>query len=232
MAKSGYDLIAREYYDAGHVTSRNFDEITKDALSQEKVIFVDGLVLECGAGKGRATEYLKLNSNQIVQLDASLKMLELEEREQCLIQLNADACRIPMPSQQFVGVVGFLVDPFLGLDFLSEAYRMLKDGGKLLLTSPSEEWGSALRKKLNLDEMTTRFKILGTEDTVVLPSILHSKVKIEEMLKHVGFNNVLVKGHCLSENVKNTSPDITCVLNELNIDKNELPIIYTIRATR
>jgi SAM-dependent methyltransferase len=232
MAKSGYDLIAREYYDEGHVTCRNFDLITKFALSTEQVDFVDGLVLECGAGRGRATEYLQLDKSQIIQLDASSKMLALEEREECLIQLNADACSIPMPPQQFAGVVGFLVDPFLGLDFLSEAYRMLSDGGKLLLTSPTEEWGRALRKKLKLDDMTTRFRILGTEDTIILPSILHSKVKIEKMLKHVGFNNVLVEGHCLSENVENISPDITSVLTELNIVKNELPIIYTIKATR
>jgi SAM-dependent methyltransferase len=232
MAKLGYDLIAIEYYDEGHVTSRNFDQITINALSGQQVSFGDGLVLECGAGRGRAIEFLQLDKSQIVQLDASSAMLALENREPCLLQINADACSIPMPSEQFVGVVGFLVDPFLGLDFLSEAYRMLIQDGELLLTAPAEEWGRGLRDKLGIDLMTTRFKILGTEDIVVLPSILHSRGKIEKMLEHVGFKNIIIKSHCVPDGIVNISPDITCVLDELCISKDNLPIIYTIRATK
>lgn len=232
MAESGYDLIASEYYDNGHITSRNFDEITKKALISVRLNVGNGLVLECGAGRGRAAEYLNLPSKQIVQLDASAEMLNLKEREDCLLQVHADACSIPLSSEQFCGVVGFLVDPFLGLDFLKEAHRVLQSDGELLLTTPTNEWGEKLRKSLGIDTMTTRFKVLGSENTVVLPSNLHSKDRLVEMLNHIGFKEVKVVGHSLTGDMNPISPDITNVIDNLEDKHTELPIIYVIRARK
>lgn len=232
MPRSAYDEIASEYYDSRHITSRNFDSATRVALAKHPFEFSEGLVLEIGAGRGRASEFLRVDGSRIVQLDNSEIMFALEGREASLLQIHADACHIPLVPQQFGTVVGFLVDPFMGLACLAEAYRMLIDGGRLLLTVPTLQWGKNLREHLEIDVMTTRFKMLGTEKFVVMPSILHSKDRIEGMLALTGFREIVIYDHCLVEGEDPISPDITSVCEALNIDCFQLPVIHTIRAQR
>lgn len=232
MPRSAYDEIASEYYESGHITSRNFDNATRVALAKHPFDVPEGLVLEIGAGRGRVQEFLRVDGSRILQLDNSEVMFALEEREGSLLQIHADACRIPLVSQQFGTVVGFLVDPFMGLACLAEAYRMLIDGGRLLLTVPTRQWGTNLRERLEIDVMTTRFKILDTEKTVVMPSLLHSKERIEEMLALSGFREIVIYDHCLAEGEEPISPDITSVCEALHLDYFKLPVIHTIRAQR
>jgi SAM-dependent methyltransferase len=232
LSKSGYDQIASEYYSERHVTSRNFDAATKLALENDPFIIPEGLVLELGSGKGRANEFLGIEPSRIVQLDSSLPMLELAARESCLLRVWADACSIPLVSRQFAGVVGFLVDPFLGLDCLAEAHRMLKDGGQLLLTTPTEQWGRALRGQLHIDLMTTRFNRVQGDGAVVLPSLLYTKERIKQMLEHSGFREVRITDECLPSGLSDVSQDIVAPSCELAVDLHALPIIHTIRAQR
>lgn len=232
MPNSGYDRIAREYYDQGHQTSRNFDSATIDALRNRQFAPPDGLVLEVGAGRGRAFEFLQIDRSLVVQLDSSELMLAVEPREQSSLRIHADACSMPLLGRQFAAVVGFLVDPFMGLDFLAEAYRMLIDGGLLLLTVPTLEWGRPLREELEIDIMTTRFKLLGTEKSVVLPSLLHTPERIEEMLRITGFVEIAVTAGYISDEEKIVSPDIQCVCTARNIRPSQLPIIHLITAQR
>lgn len=232
MPQSGYDIIANEYYDAGHVTSRNFDLTTKAALAQLPFPCDAGLVLELGAGRGRATEFLGVEKDRLIQLDSSEAMFALPNREPCGLKILSDACKIPLVSGQFAFVVGFLVDPFMGLDCLAEAFRMLTGRGKLLLTVPAKRWGDAIRSELGIDSMTTRFKILGTEQTVQLPSVLHTPNRIEEMLEMSGFRDISVTGHCLPANEQTVSPDITAAARKLNVPVDQLEIINVVRAAR
>lgn len=235
MAKSGYDQIAAEYYQSQHITSRNFDSATQAALRIKPFVLPDSkneLILEIGAGRGRANEFLGVASMRVVQLDNSRLMLELPQREPCLLQIFADACDIPLMSQQFASVVGFLIDPFLGLNCLAEVYRMLKIGGRILLTVPTREWGYDLRKRLEIDPMMTRFKKCGTEDTILLPSLLYTKEKLETMFAHTGFREVEICDHCLPVSVSHVSPDIESVAKLKDIDIYNLPVIHTIEALR
>lgn len=232
MPQSGYDVIAKEYYNSEHVTSRNFDSATRLALQQFPFPCEDGMILELGAGRGRSMEYLAADQLRLVQLDLSEEMLNLDQREPCVLKVLADACKIPLASQQFAYVVGFLVDPFMGLDCLAEAFRMLQNGGQLLLTVPTKEWGDAIRSKLQIDKLTTRFRIIGTERTVLLPSVLHSPNRIYEMLEISGFKEILIHDHPLPENEQTVSPDIMHACDLLGVKLTELPIIHSIRARR
>jgi len=230
MPNSGYDKIADEYYQAGHQTSRNFDHATSNLLSGLQTNIPFGMILEVGAGRGRAVEFLNVTPRQLVQLDNSDAMLRLVDREDSLLRIHADACRMPMIEPQFSAVVGFLVDPFMGLDFLAEAHRMLKDSGLLLLTVPTKQWGDPLREKLGIDPTTTRFKLLGKEEILVLPSLLHSPERLREMLALSGFKKIDITDGFLPENEQPISPDISSVADRLKVVPQEIPIIHVITA--
>lgn len=232
MQPSAYDVIASEYYDTGHITSRNFDHATQLALRDHPFHVPDtGLVLELGAGRGRATEFLNLPAARIVQLDASAEMLTLPTREPSLLRVLADAQCIPLMSAQFAAVVGFLVDPFIGPRSVAEAHRMLVPGGRLLMTTPTQAWGTALRRKLNIDVTTTRFRLLGTEQTVVLPSLLHSPDELTSMLTSAGFRDISVLAHAVPPNEEPLSKDIEDACDSPDLAR-ALPVVHTIRATR
>ena len=192
MPNSGYDRIAAEYYDQGHQTSRNFDLATARALEREPFLPSPALFLKSEPEEGEH------RSSCVSTLHKSFSSTVRSQCSSCspenprLLRVHADACKIPLIGGQFSAVVGFLVDPFMGLDFLAEAHRMLMPGGVALLTVPTLEWGEPLRNQLGIDVMTTRFRLLGTERTVVLPSLLHSKDRLEEMLRITGFLDVSV----------------------------------------
>lgn len=232
MPDSSYDIIADEYYDVRHVTSRNFDDTTKIALRDRPFPCEGGLVLEVGAGRGRATEYLGVDGSRLIQLDSSEKMLSLPSREGCLLKMVADACAVPLASKQFTFVVGFLVDPFFGLDCLGEAFRVLKDDGQILLTVPTKQWGDTLRASLKIDPRTTRFRLVDGEKSVVLPSVLHSPGQILDMLDVSGFRCCDVTSHCLPPGLQGVSPDISSVAGVLGVSVSELEVLHLIRARR
>jgi hypothetical protein len=169
---------------------------------------------------------------RVVQLDYSEVMLALEDREPALLRVHADACAIPLFPHQFAAVVGFLIDPFFGLQSLHEAHRMLVTGGRLFLTVPTAIWGTALRRELGIDEMTTRFKTVDGESKVILPSVLHPPERIHQMMEIAGFTEVQVLDHCLPQGEPTISPDITSVAEVLHQDVWTIPVIHSIRARR
>lgn len=229
---SCYDVIAAEYYDPRHVTSRNFDQVTRAAFRETHFFPPPGLVLEVGAGRGRANEFLSIEPSRIVQLDDSEAMLSVTPREPCLLKVLADARDVPLCSQQFSAIVGFLVDPFMGADFVAQAFRLLTPNGRLLLTIPTRQWGVALRRTLGINESTTRFKVFATDNLVVLPSHLFSKHELAGMLRVAGFRDVTIDDHCLSIHDIPVSPDITAAADAIQADRHQLPILHSIFASR
>ena len=131
---------------------------TKAALTSHPVpVPGKGLILEVGCGRGRCNEFLSISADRIVQLDSSCKMLALKDRESCLLQVYADATSVPLFDEQFTAVVGFLIDPFIGLGFFTEALRLLVPNGLLLATTPAAEWGLSLRGNKEPEVSSARF---------------------------------------------------------------------------
>jgi SAM-dependent methyltransferase len=225
-----YDALAAEYYDQSHVTSRNFDATTKVAATDWRKRLPDDLVLEPGAGRGRVGEFLGAPPERVVQLDSSAEMLALSDREPALLHVLHDAEELPFPDAEFRCVAAFLCDGFLGLNFLGEAKRVLKPGGVLFGTTPSYEWGSALRELLDIDIMTTRF-VLKAGGSTTVPSFLYPRAQLEDMLARVGFvADVDLREHSLPTDTADVSDDITQVAERLAVDVAELPILYSFRA--
>jgi SAM-dependent methyltransferase len=228
---NAYGVLASEYYLPIHKTSRNFDATTLHALAQRKPRLEDGLVLEVGCGRGRVGEFLGIAPSRVVQLDLSREMLSLDDRERCALRLQADATNIPLFDSQFAAVVGFLSDAFLGLSFFFEANRMLNRGGGLVLTTPSHEWGEALRGNEEPKRSEARFKTNANQD-VIVPSTLFPASRLEEMLKHSGFEQIAITRHCLPAGVHPISPDIELAARSTGVEIHELPILYLISAYR
>jgi SAM-dependent methyltransferase len=233
MEKTGYDLLAPEYYDGFHKTCRNFDVATEAALAQDPIEIPDqGMILEVGCGRGRSNEFLGLPANRIVQLDASREMLALEDREPSSLRVLADATSVPLFDKQFSGIVGFLIDPFIGLAFFSETYRLLVPGGRLVVTTPAAEWALSLRGHDEPGASSARFITKDRRSVVVVPSTVMSSTRIAEMLAFYGFESITITEHCLPEGADPISPDIQIVAEKQAIEVHEVPILYVISANR
>jgi SAM-dependent methyltransferase len=230
MHLTGYDTLAAEYYDNFHKTCRNFDMATRTALDARSAsVPKDGLILEVGCGRGRSTEFLSTSPDRVVQLDSSREMLALHGRETSLLKILADATSVPFFDEQFKAVVGFLVDPFVGMCFFGEAFRLLVGGGLLLFTTPTADWGHSLRGEREPQASLARF-LTKNKFIVEVPSTLLSPTKLEEMLSHSGFKEVLVTDHCLPDDAECISPDVQSVADKRGIAVSELPIIHLITA--
>lgn len=233
MRTAPYDLIASEYYAASHQTSRNFDQTSSHALQPVRArIPPTGLVLDIGAGRGRCNEFLAVNPERVVQLDNSQRMLEVNPREACMLRVLHQAESLPFFNTEFSFVASFLCDPFLGLNFLHEAYRVLAPGGLFVATTPSYEWGAPLRAHLGISTLETRF--ITREGKVVVPSVLIPHNKLIEMLELAGFegDKVRVSRHRLPHNVAPISPDIIMPADALRVGVHELDILYLIEAEK
>lgn len=229
-----YDQIANEYYNESHKTCRNFDETSKNALKEYKGwIPSKGLILDIGCGRGRCKEFLDIDCSRVIQLDSSQEMLKLSPREECLLQVHHSAEKLPFIDSSFSCITSFLCDPFFGLDFLKESFRVLQPNGLFIATTPSYEWGRELRKKIKIDESETRF-ILSDGKQVKVPSILASKDLIISMLKRSGFSyeSIKITGHKLPNDVTIISKDVIDAANELRCEPTELDLVYLIIAKR
>jgi SAM-dependent methyltransferase len=230
-----YDALADEYYDASHQTSRNFDVTSKAALKTFcSLIPADGQVLEVGAGRGRCREFLDIDSGvRVIQLDSSSRMLAISPREPALLRVVHEAELLPFMSGAFSCVTAFLCDPFLGLNFLAEAHRVLSKDGLLVATTPAYEWGAPLRKELKLELNQTRFITRDGAERHV-PSVLVSRDQIRAMLARVGFvtSTIRVEAHRLPQGTHPVSPDVQKPAACLQVDPFELDVLYTIIAAK
>jgi SAM-dependent methyltransferase len=228
-----YDEIADEYYEAAHKTSRNFDQATVAAMASiRKVVPLEGLILDVGAGRGRCNEYLGIAPERVVQLDSSTKMLQVSPREASALRIVHSADKLPFLDDQFPCVTSFLCDPFLGLNFLAEVHRVLQREGVFIATTPAFEWGSTLRAKLNVDLMSTRF--ITRNGKLVVPSVLVPISQLRQMLKHTGFleSKFSITTHKLPRGVGPVSDDILQPARELGRDPYDLEILYAVVATK
>ncbi len=135
-------------YDEGldYIVGKDIQQEIIKKLSEEHNL---GDVLEFGCGTGYFTKVIAKNSKDVIATDLSDEMLEvartlLKEFQNITIQ-KADCENVSFPSGKFdtvfmVNVIHFIKNPTKAL---RESYRILKDGGLLLLvdyTSYSMKW--------------------------------------------------------------------------------------------
>ena len=175
----GYDLAAGSYDER----EKYLNSFEKDKLLP-LLGKVDGLkILDAGAGTGRLAMKMAKMGASVVALDVSEKMLEVLRKKNKIETIVGDVKSLPFEEGTFDWVVAaFLIvhikDPGR---FFDEAYRVLKDGGRLLVTN------------INQKEPP---EVKTTEGPIKIESYYHRPERIKEKLEELAFvveREVLVK---------------------------------------
>lgn len=137
-SKKGYNLAAGEY---------DKKETYLDSFEKDKLIPLLGdiagkKILDVGAGTGRLSLRMKKLGADVTAMDISQGMLNVLKNKNKNIAITfGEAEDIPFPNNVFDFVVAaFLIvhlkDPS---KFFDEAYRVLKHGGKLIVTNINQK---------------------------------------------------------------------------------------------
>lgn len=114
-----------------------------------------GRVLDIGCGDGTLTFRLAERSHRVFGIDDSLLPLRLardefarRRRHRTPLVMNADARRLPFPDAAFDCVVlADVIEHIEAADaVMSEAHRVLRKGGQILLTTPRRQGAAPFRE--------------------------------------------------------------------------------------
>jgi ubiquinone/menaquinone biosynthesis C-methylase UbiE len=171
-SKPGYDLAAAGY-DSKEAYLNSFE---KNQLLPIFEDVQDKKILDVGAGTGRLAVVLSKMGGRVTAIDVSEEMLkELKKKAPVVTTQIADAESLPFPDKSFDYVlVAFLIvhlkDPSR---FFDQAYRVLKDGGKLIVTN------------INQKEPP---EIKTSAGTIKIESYYHRPEKIRDILRSLAFD--------------------------------------------
>jgi SAM-dependent methyltransferase len=230
--RNGYDIIADEYYEARHITSRNFDDTTREYLAAHPALVPShGLVLDLGCGRGRLSEYCGIPAARIVQADIAAKMLMLPQREPALGRVLADALTLPFKEGAFVAVGAFLFDPFNQPSLFEEVARVMARGAIFIGTIPHYDWGLALRSGQS-NSLNEAVFALRTGESVTRVSALSPPEELDSRLTSAGFQIVAIEALSLPPDIRDVSPDIKAPAQRMQKSVYSVPIIQVVLAKR
>lgn len=174
-SQAGYDLAAFDY---------DKKESYLDSFERDKLLPLLGdlkgkNVLDVGAGTGRLTMRLAKLGADVTALDVSEKMLEEIKRKlkRNLTEINivvGDCESMPFEDESFdVVVSAFHVVHLKDLRrFFDEVYRVLKPGGKFLVTNINQRRPPEIKTKQGMIE---------------IESYYHRPEKVRKMLEELAF---------------------------------------------
>lgn len=171
-SQAGYDLAAADY----DRKESYLDSFEKDKLLPMLGDLKGKKVLDVGAGTGRLAMRLVRSGAEVLALDVSKEMLGvLNMKSQNKIEtMLGDAERLPFGSEVFDFVIAsFLIVHLKSPQrFFDEAYRVLKLGGKFLVTNINQKRPPEIKTKQGMIE---------------IESYYHRPEKVKEMLEDLAF---------------------------------------------
>lgn len=172
LSKEGYDLWAKHYNDSRGI----LEAFEKGHFMMNVPDLRDKKALDLGAGTGRITELLLKNGAMTWAIDVSAKMLEILKKEfpQANIVLG-DVKNMDFEDDFFdLATASFLLvhikDP--GSVF-REVYRVLKPGGKFVLSNINQKKAPKLK--------------LNSKEEIVIKSFYHRPQDIISLLEEEFF---------------------------------------------
>ncbi|MCX6781905.1 MAG: class I SAM-dependent methyltransferase [Candidatus Magasanikbacteria bacterium] len=169
---TGYDLAAAEY-DKKEAYLNSFE---KNRILPFFGDLKNRTILDVGAGTGRLSIALAKKGAKVTALDSSAEMLKVLSKKDRSVKVQiGDAESLPFDDNSFDFVLAaFLVvhlkDPSR---FFDEAYRVLKDGGRLIVTN------------INQKEPP---EIETPKGTIKIESYYHRPEKIRDLLQSLAFD--------------------------------------------
>jgi SAM-dependent methyltransferase len=233
-ARAAYSLIGDEYYDAFHLTSRNFEESISGFLAEHPLDIRRGSrYLEVGCGRSRLNR-VRHDGSQFVLLDLCERMLQHSLADGVgpgSTPLLGSAFALPFRNETFRTVFAFLGDPFFHPDYLDEVRRVLIPGGSILQIVPSHDWGATLRASRGAPIHLSHF-FRGSREAFG-PSFLLPKSEISRALNSAGFNAIRIGDLFLPQSIQPefVSPDILVPAALRSVGAHGLPILNVIQAT-
>lgn len=207
-----FNNIARRYDFLNHFLSLGIDKIwRRKAIKSLKGISENPVILDVASGTGDlAIAALRLNPQKVIGVDISQEMLnygieKIKKRNlQDIIELKkGDSENLEFSDQSFDGItVAFGVRNFENLNKgLSEMYRVLKPGGKLVVLEFSKPRVFPVKQIYNFyfkAILPTIGKLISKDSSAYtyLPESVSQFPEREEFLKKlkkVGFNNCTFK---------------------------------------
>lgn len=140
--KADYNLIA-EQFSSTRIT------VPEDATIPLQYTKTGDRVLDLGCGNGALWKILKDKGIKYIGIDNSKDLIERARKQYPGVEFQtAEALKIPFPDNSFdkiycIGVIHHIPSEKIRIDFLKEAKRVLKPGGKIIL----RVWDFWRRKK-------------------------------------------------------------------------------------
>lgn len=147
-SEEGYDLYAEKYRSA-----ENYKFLDSFENGEIAVLLGDlsaKKVLDAGCGSGRLIKILRERGAKITAIDISEKMLaRIRKKYPDVEVVRSDARKMPFKSDYFdVVIAAFLIVHIKNLDeFFEECYRVLRPGGKLIVTNINQRRAPKLETK-------------------------------------------------------------------------------------
>ncbi|HTQ96982.1 MAG TPA: methyltransferase domain-containing protein [Candidatus Acidoferrum sp.] len=233
LAQHAYSLIGAEYYDAAHITCRNFDVTVDSYLEQYRPALRTGSrYLEVGCGRSRLLPYSRPDV-KVVLMDISKAMLAHSPLpSRCVSALLGSAFRLPFSEGIFSTAFAFLADPFMQAPYTAELWRTVAAGGNIVQIVPAYEWGAPLRASRQSPAHFSHF-FRGTREAFG-PSFLHPKADLIRLVADAGFDEIRLTDLFLPSAVpiESVSPDIRMPAELLGCSPYELPLLTVVEAAR
>lgn len=117
---------------------------------------VSGVLLDAGGGTGRVAQFMSGKADLVVVADLSCKMLAEARRKDSLYPVCSHTERLPFPDEYFARII--MIDTLHHVcnqrETLSEVWRTLRPGGRLVIEEPDVRVSSvkwlAMAEKLAL----------------------------------------------------------------------------------
>ncbi len=156
----------------------------------KKIITRNNRILDVGCGKGRIIEELKkVRGTEVFGIDVSRKSVDICKKKGLNVK-RADAEKMPFPSSSFeIVYAGEVIEHLYNPDaFLEESWRVLKERGRLLITTPNlSNWYNRI---LFLFGIQPVFIETSTKSSMVGAGILKRLKKDSTPIGHIRIFNV------------------------------------------